>query len=219
MGRKSRPAKKPGLPTRDQILTFLADHPGVGGKREIARAFSVKGGDKIALKALLKAMTQDGAVAKHGRRLAPSNDLPAVLALDIVGRDSDGGLLARPAQWDEATQGPAPAISMRRPKSRTAVVAGVGDRVLARMERVPGARPAWSARPMKILDKRKDAMLGILRLDRGAARLEPISRQQREIEIAATWSKSRRPARRVSALAAAASSTCSARLPAKRRSR
>ena len=49
-GRKAAP----GMPSREQVLEFLAENPGVTGKREIARAFGLTGSDKIALKALLK---------------------------------------------------------------------------------------------------------------------------------------------------------------------
>ena len=44
----------PGLPTRQQILDFIAAATEPAGKREIARAFGLKGQEKIALKALLK---------------------------------------------------------------------------------------------------------------------------------------------------------------------
>ena len=43
-----------GLPTRKQILDFIAQSDAPAGKREIARAFGLKGNEKIALKALLK---------------------------------------------------------------------------------------------------------------------------------------------------------------------
>ena len=37
---------------QDWTEAFVAEHPGKAGKREIARAFGIKGGDKIALKAI-----------------------------------------------------------------------------------------------------------------------------------------------------------------------
>ena len=46
------------LPSKQEILDFLATASDEAGKREIARAFGIKGGDRIALKALL---------ARHGR--------------------------------------------------------------------------------------------------------------------------------------------------------
>ena len=42
-----------GLPTRQQILDFIATSDTPAGKREIARAFGLSAHDKIMLKALL----------------------------------------------------------------------------------------------------------------------------------------------------------------------
>jgi ribonuclease R len=47
----------PGLPSREQVLAFVEQSPSPVGKREIARAFGLHGADKIALKALLRDMT------------------------------------------------------------------------------------------------------------------------------------------------------------------
>ena len=56
MTKKASPA--PGLPTRKQILEFIKDSPTPAGKREIARAFGLKGQEKIQLKALLRAKAE-----------------------------------------------------------------------------------------------------------------------------------------------------------------
>ena len=61
-----RPAKG-GLPTREQILEFIQSSDAPAGKREIAKAFALKGADKVALKALLKDMGDAGRI--RGRRL------------------------------------------------------------------------------------------------------------------------------------------------------
>ena len=52
MAQRGKP--QPGLPTRQQILDFIARSEEPAGKREIARAFGLKGQEKIELKALLK---------------------------------------------------------------------------------------------------------------------------------------------------------------------
>ena len=57
------------LPSRQDILDFLATATGEAGEREIARAFGVKGGDRIALKALLRDMADDGLIAGSRRKL------------------------------------------------------------------------------------------------------------------------------------------------------
>ena len=48
-----------GLPSREQILAFIQSSNDPAGKREIAREFGLRGHEKIALKALLKDMTDE----------------------------------------------------------------------------------------------------------------------------------------------------------------
>src|SRR5262245_22547411 len=66
VARNPRPAGRSGLPSRDEILEFIKSaaqdkrQTKSLGKKEIARAFSVKAGERIALKRLLAEMTEDG---------------------------------------------------------------------------------------------------------------------------------------------------------------
>ena len=49
------------LPDRDAILSFIRQSPSSVGKRQIARAFHLKGGEREALKALLNEMEERAA--------------------------------------------------------------------------------------------------------------------------------------------------------------
>ena len=51
-----------GLPSREQILAFIQSSNDPAGRREIAREFGLRGHEKIALKALLKDMTDEGLI-------------------------------------------------------------------------------------------------------------------------------------------------------------
>ena len=61
----------PGLPSRDKIIDFITSSPTPAGKREIARAFGLHGADKIALKALLKDMADEGLIDSAPGRAFP----------------------------------------------------------------------------------------------------------------------------------------------------
>ena len=66
-GRKGPPATKPqpgSLPTKDQILEYVQAAQGKVGNREIARAFHLKGGDRIAMKRLLREIALERAAAQ-----------------------------------------------------------------------------------------------------------------------------------------------------------
>ena len=117
--RKSGKTARSGLPTKEDILNFVAENPGRIGKREIARAFHVAPADRVALKGLLRTMAEEGLLEKSGRRLQRPGMLPKVAVLSVTGRDNDGELVARPADWDELEAGPAPKIILRQAR-RTA---------------------------------------------------------------------------------------------------
>ena len=76
-------AKKhsPGLPSRKQILDFIATSDQPAGKREIARAFGLAGQAKIELKALLKDMADEGLIdSAPGRAFHKSGGVPRCCA-------------------------------------------------------------------------------------------------------------------------------------------
>ncbi len=128
-----RRKKKPGLPTKEQILDFIRASPTPVGKREIARAFGISGGDRIALKAMLKEIAEEGAVERgRGRRLSRPAALPETAVVEITGVDIDGEVMARPLHWRDDT--PPPKILMA-PERRGAPALAAGDRVLARLTR------------------------------------------------------------------------------------
>jgi ribonuclease R len=180
------------LPSRDEILSYLADHPGEAGKRDIARAFGITGNAKIALKRMLRDLASEGVVERKRRKLAPKGALATVFVADITRRDADGELLAEPDEWDEEANGPAPVVlilteaNIRRGGPPRAA-AGIGDRVLLRTtdfedELPPGVSRA--ARIVRVLDKKPPDVLGIVRLVPGGARVVPIDKKGREWNVA-----------------------------------
>ena len=114
---------------------------------------------------------------------ARAGSLPHVSVLEIYSRDADGGLLARPSEWNERFGEP-PVVSLK--PSRSGPAPGIGDRVLAKtFPSDEGEGPAYTGRVMKVFEKRAEAVLGVLRqADDGAFRIEPVERRQPEMIVA-----------------------------------
>lgn len=191
LARKIRPADEPAFPTRESILRFISENPSKATKRDIARAFDVSGEGRIVLKHLLRELEGEGLIEKRAKRFAKPGALPSVLACDIVARDRDGELFAEPCEWD-AEHGPRPRFlvaAVHRRRGEHAAVAGLGDRVLARVVELPDGfeRVARAAiRVIKILEAKPAGVLGILRRNQYGARILPISkRQQGELVVEA----------------------------------
>ncbi len=137
MIRKPARTQKPsGLPSEAEILDFIRTAPGAAGKRDIARAFSVKGADKIALKQLLKRLADEGKLAKSRKKLIDTSALPPVTVLEVMGLDADGEAWGEPIEWDEANGAKPPRVLV---ESR-ATAPRQGDRVLAKIAPAGGGR-------------------------------------------------------------------------------
>jgi ribonuclease R len=160
-------------------LNFLETASVKAGKREIARAFGVKGGDRVALKELLRSMADDGLIAGSRRKLIKPGTLPPVTVIEIIARDQDGEFIARPATWDEEHGAP-PRILMVESKRNAGPTAGIGDRVLARITPLGNdADYPYQARTIKKLARATQRMLGIFRsLPGDTGVIDPVDRKQ-----------------------------------------
>ena len=92
--KKSRDATKAGFPTREEILAFVRGAPGKVGKREIAKAFHIKGSDRRALRELLSEMQKDGLLTGNRKEIRQPGALPPVTILEIAEFDDDGYLVS-----------------------------------------------------------------------------------------------------------------------------
>jgi len=114
----------------EELMAYLSQQSGKVGKREVARAFGLKGDDKVVLKQMLKELKSDGQVFyDKGKRLAVKGMLPERTTVEITGTDSDGELIARPLEW--SAHGPMPQIIIVKDKLNPP--AGVGDIVQAKL--------------------------------------------------------------------------------------
>ena len=163
------------FPTKDEVLRFVRESPGRVGRREIARAFGIRGNDRAALTELLRALEEEGALEGRRKRRRPAGTLPSVTVLEVDGLDDDGALTARPARWEEP--GAAPPITLDA-APRGVPEPGEGDRVLARLRPAPDG--GYLARPMRVLDDRPRRVVGVFRTDgRGGGVVEPADRRAR----------------------------------------
>ena len=189
--RKSGGSRKPdetafdgnGLPTREALLEWIKANPDLSSKRDISKAFRIKGDQRAGLKQLLAGLIDDGELTSEKRNFRKPGGLPPVAALEIFSRDSDGGLLARPVE--QAPDAEPVVVAIRQPRGVKGPAPGVGDRVLAK---IFGSKeksgPAYSGRVIRVIDRKRDAALGVIRrIADGSYRLEPIERRQAELII------------------------------------
>jgi ribonuclease R len=180
-----------GFPERDAIVAFIRAQPAEVGTREIARQFGLKNADRAALKQILRELADEGTIQKRGKTIREPAALPATVMADITGRDSDGELIATPAEWDEVESGEPPKIRIHVPRrAPPGTAAGAGDRALLRVEKLEERDregTIYRGRIIKVVDHAKTRVLGIFRaLPGGGGRLIPVDKKQagRELNIA-----------------------------------
>ena len=171
--------QKPRLPSAADILKFIETSDQPAGKREIARAFGLKGNDKIALKAILKDMADEGLIdSAPGRAFHKMGGVPKVTVLRIVSTE-DGQVLAAPEQWHAETPPPRIRVLEQRGKTRSHGGRGalaVGDRILARTEE---AGRGHVAHVMKKLQRSAELVLGVVKQSGERYFLSPVDKRER----------------------------------------
>jgi ribonuclease R len=169
-------------PGRQDILDFIAQNPGKTGKREIAKAFNVKGSDRIYLKQLLREMTAEGLI--EGNRsdgVRKAGTLTAVGVVEITARDEEGALHGKIILRGELQNTPDIIIFSKRKQPV------MGDQILARLnETSPGM---YRADTIKVITRAgSEKVIGILKgslepdkKGKISAYIEPIERRARHI--------------------------------------
>src|SRR5215208_6344424 len=162
-----------GLPSRKQILDFIASSDQAAGKREIARAFGLSGQDKIDLKRLLNDMADEGLIDhSRGRAFHQSGGVPKVTVLRVSQVDDSGNVFAVPEQWHAET--PPPRLRVVERGRRSAL--GIGDRVLCRTEE---KGQGWLAHPLKKLARSAELTLGVVKQEGERFWLSPVDKRER----------------------------------------
>jgi ribonuclease R len=160
------------LPSSDEIIAFLRENPSLTGKRDIARAFGLKGADKAALKQRLAEMQREGVVEKRRRQVRPQGGLPPVLVLKVTGVDRDGELWAEPAEWE--VEDARPRILVRTRRDDPAL--GAGDRLLGRMLPPEEGAPLV-ARVVRRIGMGPRRVIGIFHLGEAGGRIGAIDKR------------------------------------------
>ncbi len=160
------------IPSKQDILAWIADHPGETSKREIAKAFGIKGAARIDLKRILKELETEGHIDKRRKKYRDPNKLPPISALQVTGPDGSGDLFAKPLEWFGDTAEPKVLVLLQ--SGRPAL--GSGDRILARLTEVEGEAHNYEARIIRRIVQNQKQILGVFRKTSEGGRIVPIDK-------------------------------------------
>ena len=160
------------IPSKSEILQWIADNPTQTDKRSISKAFGLKGAAKIDLKHLLRQLQDEGHLEKRRKSFRDPNRLPPVSVLRVSGPDSDGDLMARPMDWQG--DGPEPLILIVGRSEPPAL--GAGDQILARLTQVQGEPHSHEARVIRRIGQGAQKIVGIFRAGSDGGRIVPVEK-------------------------------------------
>lgn len=161
------------IPSQADILEWIRAHPEKSSKRDIAKAFGIKGAARIDLKQMLKELEAEGHLMQRRRRFNDPNSLPPVSVLQMLGPDLQGDMFAVPLEWEGT--GHLPKILMRSRQGDPAL--GQGDRLLARLTPVPDEDShQYTGQLICAIGTNPKRLLGIFRLTAEGGRIVAIDK-------------------------------------------
>ncbi|TMV04937.1 ribonuclease R [Ruegeria sediminis] len=160
------------IPTKQEILEWISAHPTLTSKRDIAKAFGIKGADRIDLKRVLRELEAEGHLEKRKRSYHDPDRLPPVSVLQVKAPNADGDLFARPLEWHG--EGVEPIVLVLPRASDPAL--GEGDRILARLTLVHEEDHNYEARLIRRIAKNQRRVVGIFRKGAEGGRIVPIDK-------------------------------------------
>jgi ribonuclease R len=160
------------IPSKPEILDWIAENPTLTAKRDIAKAFGIKGAARIDLERVLKELEAEGHLEKRKRSYQDPDRLPPVSVLQVTGPDKDGDLFAKPMEWQG--EGVEPVVLVIPRASDPAL--GAGDRILARLTLVQAQDHHYEARLIRRIGANPQRVLGIFRKTTEGGRIVPIDK-------------------------------------------
>lgn len=160
------------IPSKAEILEWISAHPTRTSKRDIAKAFGIKGADRIELKRVLKELEAEGHLERRKRSYRDPDRLPPVSVLQVKAPNADGDLFARPLEWHG--EGVEPIVLIVPRASDPAL--GEGDRILARLTVVHEEDHNYEARLIRRIGTSPRRVVGIFRATAEGGRIVPVDK-------------------------------------------
>jgi len=170
------------IPTKDEVRAWIAGNPGAAASRDIARAFGLRGADRVELKRLLRELQADGVLDRRRGRFRDPAKLPPVGVFSVLAPDRQGDQFLRALEWPGDTPEPRVLLVPRRTDAPVAE----GDRILARVTEVAGDGYQYEARLIRKIGTNPVRIVGIFRKGAEGGRILPIDKgSDREWRVAA----------------------------------
>jgi len=125
--------KTENAPTREELLAYIRESDRPLDKRDVARAFKLKGQARTDLKQTLRELQDEGLLERgRGKKVGIPGSLPSVSVVDVIRVNSQGDLIAYPSGWKGDEE---PPEILFRAEDKASRELAPGSKVLARLTR------------------------------------------------------------------------------------
>ncbi len=165
-------------PDKSALLAVIAQSPQPLTKREIMRAFGIKGDDRRDIKDMIRELLDEGVIVKQpGQTYAVPDSLPSVTVVEVTEIDVDGDVFARPTEWNDELQGKPPRIEIV-PDKKGHPALGEKDRALVRLKKITDK--LYEGAVIRKLDDAKGRIIGLVREQKKGFILVPTDKKARD---------------------------------------
>jgi len=157
------------LPSPQELLDYIQQHKGEVNRRDIAKAFGIKGQDRVALKTALRELAQNPAIQKRGKRYTSLESTSSLITARIVKITEDGELIGVPEEGEVRQE---IIIRSRHPGTSLSLI-NLGDDVLIKIDE-------QGAYLVRKLEQKEEHILGIFHTTPEGNLVIPASRKIRD---------------------------------------
>ncbi len=157
------------LPSPQELLDYIQQHKGEVNRRDIAKAFGIKGQDRVALKTALRELAQNPAIQKRGKRYTSLESTSSLITARIVKITEDDELIGVPEEGEVRQE---IIIRSRHPGTSLSLI-NLGDDVLIKIDE----QGAYLVRKLK---QKEEHILGIFHTTPEGNLVIPASRKIRD---------------------------------------
>ncbi len=166
---------------QSEILKFIQSSPNPVTKREVAKAFGIKGGEnRVAMKQILKHLEKDGVILKQaGGVYSVPDGLPNVSVVQVCEITTDGDVFAALPEWNAEIRGAQPRIEIVPDKKHFPKLSE-NSRALVRLSRQSDGNNAdwYEARIIKVIDREDSGrIIGMLQYNKHGPILAPADKK------------------------------------------
>lgn len=171
------------IPNREQLLDAVRAAPDRLARRDIAREFGIKGDDRRELRAMLRAMVNDGSlILSKKKTYREASALPRVMVMRITHIDDMGDMKGVPDQWEGDSAPPEFIVlegqTSKKAKGQDSATLGIGGRALCRITDLDSSPK--KAQVLKKLSRGPSRHMGLLMKDARGWIIKPIDKRQRD---------------------------------------